>query len=69
MGYNHITLSSSHLLWGLFFSYWISSPSPNVMICVYFYCNLLGCVWLISLGSLNFSEEKWMRSGGEERWW
>jgi hypothetical protein len=59
-------LSDSSLLLGSFSAYCLISLGMRV--CAYSYCNLLGCVLLISQGG-HFSEGKWKMSGsrGEGR--
>lgn len=55
---------------GTFSSYWDASSRLYVMVCAWYYCSILHCVWLMTLETLLFSE--WRRKGheigGEERW-
>lgn len=55
------------LLWGPLSSYWVALSSLKIKGGALSHCNLMCCVWLISLGGLPFSEKKWQRRGwGEE---
>ena len=49
-------------------SYWVALSSFDMRVYSLFYCILLCCVWLISLGDLLFSEGKWKSSefGGKD---
>jgi hypothetical protein len=44
---------------------WVTLPSLNRRRCAQFYCNLICQGWLISMGGLSFSEEKWRAWGGD----
>lgn len=52
------------LLWGPLSSYWVALSSLKIKGGALSHCNLMCCVWLISLGGLPFSEGNQGRSGG-----
>lgn len=66
---------SFSLLVGHFFSYWVASSSLYVMVRAWSYRSMFCPFWLMPLGGLLFSEERWKgldlqdRGGGEGREW
>lgn len=54
---------------GLISSYWVAMSSHDIRVFALFYCILFCSDWLLFLGGMLFSEEKWRGKvlGGERK--